>query len=156
MKYSLLILLIVFGQNLIAQNDEHIEHNHHNEIGIANASVYFLNEKEFAYGLHIHYLRSINHSQFGIGLGYEKIFDQHQHQTIGIVGNFKPNDRININVSPGITFEDQEYSIIRFAMHLETSYEIEIYDFHLGPVLEFAYDPEDIHISLGIHIGYGF
>jgi len=29
MKYSLLILFIVFGQNLIAQNDEHIEHNHH-------------------------------------------------------------------------------------------------------------------------------
>jgi len=26
----------------------------------------------------------------------------------------------------------------------------------IGPSSEFAYDPEDIHLSLGLHIGYGF
>ena len=34
--------------------------------------------------------------------------------------------------------------------------EFEFNNFHIGPVLEFAYDPEDYHISLGLHIGFGF
>ena len=31
-----------------------------------------------------------------------------------------------------------------------------IKNIHIGPALEFAYEPEDFHISLGIHLGYGF
>lgn len=62
---------------------------------------------------------------------------------------------MSLNASPGITFDGGE-SEINFAMHLETSYEFEFDNFHLGPVLEFAYDPEDIHISLGLHLGIGF
>ena len=75
MKYNMLFLLILIGQNLFAQDVEEIEHHHHhhNEIGIANAPVYFVNEKELAYGLHIHFLRTISHTRFGIGLGYERI-----------------------------------------------------------------------------------
>ena len=158
-RLSLFLLLITFGQNLIAQSDEHIEdhHDHHkNEIGIANAPVYFVNEKEFAYGLHIHYVRKIKETKFGVGLGYERIFDEHKHNTIGIVGSYRPIDKFGINLSPGITFEDSESSNINFALHVEISYEFEINNFHIGPVLESAYDPEDIHISVGLHIGYGF
>ena len=58
-------------------------------------------------------------------------------------------------MSPGITFEG-DASDINFALHIETNYEFELNDFHLGPVLELATDPEDIHLSLGLHIGYGF
>ena len=158
-RFSIFLLLILFGQNLIAQNNEHIEdhHDHHkNEIGIANAPVYFVNEKEFSYGLHIHYVRKIKESKFGLGLGYERIFDEHKHNTIGIVGSYRPIDKLGISLSPGITFEDSESSNINFALHIETSYEIEINNFHIGPVFEIAYDPEDYHISLGLHIGYGF
>ncbi len=159
LKYSLIVLFIFFGHNLRAQNHEHVEdhHDHHrNEIGIANAPVYFVNEKEFAYGLHIHYVYNIINTKFGVGLGYERIFDEHKHNTIGIVGSYRPIDGLGINLSPGITFEDNESSNINFALHVETSYEFEINNFHIGPVLEFAYDPEDYHISLGLHIGYGF
>ena len=82
-------------------------------------------------------------------------FDEHKHNTIGFVASYRPTDGLNLNASPGLTFEDGN-SKANFALHLETSYEFEFNDFHIGPVLEFAYDPEDIHISFGLHIGFGF
>lgn len=41
-------------------------------------------------------------------------------------------------------------------MHFEISYEFEFANFHIGPAMELAYDPEDFHLSLGLHLGYGF
>jgi hypothetical protein len=159
MKFNLYLALFttIFSSNLIAQTTEHsgIHDHHKNEFGIANAPVYFIKEKVFAYGLHIHYLRNIPKSKFGIGLGYERIFDAHKHNTLGLVATYRPMDRLSINLSPGLTFEE-EISNANFALHIETAYEFEINDFHIGPVFEFAYDPEDIHISLGLHIGIGF
>ena len=159
LKFSVITLLLFIGQALIAQHDINAEHphsHHKNEIGIANALVYFVKEKETAYGLHFHYVRNIMASKFGIGLGYERIFDEHKHNTIGIVGSYRPIDKLGINLSPGITFEDNESSSLNFALHVEASYEFELNNFHIGPVFEFAYDPEDYHISLGLHIGFGF
>lgn len=163
MKFNFtLISLFLCSIILYAQEHEHIEkhdhdnHEHHkNEIGIANAPVYFVKEKTFAYGLHIHYIRKINHSKFGIGLGYEKVFDEHEHSTYGLITTYTPVERLIFSLSPGLTFEANE-STANFALHFETAYEFEFKNFHLGPVLEIAYDPEDYHISLGLHIGYGF
>jgi hypothetical protein len=75
----------------MGQENEHDHyHDHHkNEIGIANAPVYFLKEKVVAYGLHLHYVRTVKDSKFGIGLGYEHIFDEHRHITLGVVGSCK-------------------------------------------------------------------
>ncbi|MBL4623661.1 MAG: hypothetical protein JKY42_00720 [Flavobacteriales bacterium] len=157
MNYYFIFLLILGGNVLSAQSDEHDhhDHDHHkNEIGIANSPVYFVKEKEFSYGLHIHYMQTISDSKFGLGVGVERIFDQHKHNTIGVIGSYRPTEKLSINLSPGITFEDN--SKVNFALHFETSYEFEIRNFHIGPALEFAYDPEDYHISLGLHIGYGF
>ena len=153
----MIFLAPIFTSNIIAQSTEDINnHEHHkNEIGVANSLVYFVQEKVFAYGLHIHYVRNIPKSKFGIGLGYERIFDEHKHNTIGFVAAYRPIENLSFNVSPGLSFEDGGEEL-GFAMHLETSYEFEIKNFHLGPAFEFAYDPRDIHISLGIHIGYGF
>lgn len=165
MKLNLYISLyifiyLIFSSNLIAQTTEQSgNHDHHtNEIGVANAPVYFVKEKEVAYGLHIHYVRNIPKSKFGVGLGYERIFDEHKHNTLGLVTAFRPinnDDKLCLIVSPGLTSEDGN-SKVDFALHFETSYEFEINNLHIGPVLEFAYDPEDIHISLGLHVGYGF
>ena len=158
MRFKLLIIFLttIFTTNIIAQSTEdfHNHEHHKNEIGVANSLVYFVQEKVFAYGLHIHYVRNIPKSKFGIGLGYERIFDEHRHNTIGLVAAYRPIENLSFNVSPGLSFEDvdQETS---FALHLETSYEFEIKNFHIGPSFELAYDPKDIHISLGIHIGYG-
>lgn len=138
------------------QDKEEHEHDHHkNEIGIANSPVFFIGENEFAYGLHIHYIRRLGHSKFGLGVGYERIFDFHKHNTFGLVASYRPILGLSFNASPGFSFEDNNPGII-FALHLETAYEFEIKNFHIGPAFEFAYDPEDMHISLGLHVGYGF
>lgn len=161
LKLLLTFLPIVFSITLSAQatepSDEHANHHEHhrNEIGIANAPVYFIREKEFAYGLHMHYVRSISHSGFGLGLGYERIFDAHGHNTFGIVVSYRPLEKLSFSVSPGLTLEDNS-SKAHFALHLESAYEFEIQNFHLGPVFEFSYDREDYHVSLGLHVGIGF
>jgi hypothetical protein len=116
----------------------HIYH-HKNEIGVAVSPVYFFGENE---------------SKFAVGLGYERIFDEHKHQTIRIVGSYRIAEPLSINLSPGITFEGGEE--LHFAFHIETTYEFELGNYHIGPAIEFAYDTEDYHISAGIHIGYGF
>ena len=70
LKPLLTLVVTVLSLNLPAQKIENSEkdldnHEHHkNEIGIANSSVYFLKEKVFAYGLHIHYVRNIPNSSF--------------------------------------------------------------------------------------------
>jgi hypothetical protein len=149
-KALLFVLFFISFSSLFAQED-----HHKNEFGMANSPVYFVKEKVFAYGLHMHYIRNISKTKFGYGLGYEKIFDSHKHTTVGLVGTFRPIPKLSLNASPGVTFEKGEKKG-RFALHLESAYEFEIKEFHIGPVLEFAYDPEDYHISLGLHIGYGF
>jgi hypothetical protein len=156
-KLFMIFLTTIFTSKIIAQSTEDLDnHEHHkNEIGVANSLVYFVQEKVFAYGLHIHYVRNIPKSKFGIGLGYERIFDEHRHNTIGLVAGYRPIENLSFIVSPGLSFEDGNQEV-RFALHLETSYEFEIKNFHIGPAFEFAYDSEDLHISLGIHIGYGF
>ena len=158
-KYLLVLFLVAVSQNLVAQEvDQHEKHHDHHlhEIGVANLLVYFVNEEETTYGLHLHYVYSFPHTRFGIGLGYERIFDEHKHNTVGIVGTYRPAEPVVLSVSPGITFEGGEESLTNFALHIEALYEFDFKDFHIGPVVEFAYDPEDYHISLGIHIGYGF
>ena len=160
-KLSLSLLLIIFVTNLIAQTHTHTDNDHHhkhakNEIGIVNAPVYLVKEKAMAYSIHLHYLRMIEDSKFGLGVGYERLFNEHKHNTFGIVGSYRPIDRLSFSFSPGITFEDEEPSELNLALHFEAVYEFEFHHFHIGPTLGFAYDPEDYHVSLGLHIGYGF
>jgi hypothetical protein len=159
------IPLLILSSQIVAQED-HIEmsddngheshHHHHNEIGIANALVYFVKEEAFSYGLHLHYIHTVGESKFGFGAGYERIFDEHGHNTFGLIASYRPVDPLTFILSPGITIEDENPGEVNFALHVETAYEFQLDNIHLGPVLEFAYDPEDFHISLGIHIGYGF
>ncbi|HLW06775.1 MAG TPA: hypothetical protein VKY45_04365 [Marinilabiliaceae bacterium] len=155
-KTLLVILFGVFTTNINAQKEHHNHDHHKYELGLANTSVYFVKEKEVAYGLHLHLIRNINHSKFGLGIGYERIFDKHKHNTLGLVTSYNPFRGLHISLSPGATFEDHEPSAIKFAFHAETVYGFNVGDFHLGPIFEFAYDPDDYHISFGLHIGYGF
>ncbi len=151
MLNRLLCSVFCLPLSLLAQHD-----HHKNEIGIANSLVYFAKEEAFAYGLHSHFVRRLGESRFGIGLGYERIFDEHKHSTYGIVFAYTILGGWNFNASPGITIEAADPNPV-FALHLETSYEFELgTNFHIGPVLEFAYDPEDIHLSAGLHVGFGF
>jgi len=143
---------MIFGQTEPRENN----HYHNHEIGVANSPVYIVGEKEWVYGLHIHYIKSINKTKFGIGLGYEQLFDDHMHSTLGIVCSYHINDNLHFNMSPGLTSENFNFNNFRFAFHIEGAYEFEIRHFLIGPVLEYAYDIEDTHVSAGIHVGYTF
>lgn len=158
-KYLLLSILLVYGQTILAQDNVQDEshHEHHlNEIGLVTSPVYFVNEKEVSFSYHFHYVRNIHESKFGYGIGYERITGEHKHNTIGLVGSYRPIEDLSVNLSPGITFESHGGETASFALHFELTYEFELHDFHVGPAFEVAYDPEDIHLSLGLHIGYGF
>lgn len=58
MNFRILLVAILFGFiNPICAQDHHEnhQHDHHkNEIGIANAPVFFVKEKQVSYGLHLH------------------------------------------------------------------------------------------------------
>lgn len=140
----LIILTVVCSFGVNAQSSEPSDHEHKdhqhlkNEIGFASAPVYLITENEFAFGLHFHYVRNIAESKFGLGLGYERIFDNHKHNNIGVVVSFRPIEAFAIDLTPGVNFEVKDPGA-RFAIHLETTYEFELNRIHLGPVLEFAY-----------------
>jgi hypothetical protein len=167
MSFRYIIFLVITGISFhgLGQNADHppgkVDHDemhehHSNEFGAANSAVYFIKEKSLNYGLHLHYTYTIRKTKFGIGAGYERIFDEHKHNTIGIHAIYQPVEGLHLNLSPGVAFEGDGDEHPVFALHFETSYEFLFHDFHIGPSVEFAYDPEDYHISLGIHIGYGF
>jgi hypothetical protein len=163
MKSCLILtcLIALNSINLSAQQSHNTDgepdnHEHHkNEIGISNAPVYFIKEKSLAYGFHLHYTRNIAQTKFGFGTGYERIFDEHKHNTFGIEAIYRPIEDLSLSVSPCVAFEDKNPAE-NFALHFETAYEFEIKDFHIGPAIEIAYDQEDYHLSIGLHFGYGF
>jgi hypothetical protein len=158
MKTLYILVLLALTQTLTAQSpDRHVNSdNHKNELGIANSPIYIINEKEFAYGLHAHYIRSFKETRFGIGVGFERIFDEHKHNTIGVILSYVLIEHLALSLSPGITFNENNASDLHFGLHLETLYEFEIGIFHIGPVAEFAYSIDDYHVSLGVHLGFGF
>ena len=159
LRYLLTFSILIIRLSLIAQNPEVHEHHHthpKNEFGIAYSPYYFVKEKEFTHGIHLHFDRTIRDSKFALGIGYERLFDEHIHNFIGIAGSYRLVDEFIISLSPGIAFEGDLKSELKFGLHFETSYEFEIHSLHIGPIVQFAYDPEDYHVSLGLHIGYGF
>lgn len=158
MKTQTILLLLAIAQPLFAQSQEsHLgSDNHKNEIGIANSLIYILEEKEFTYGLHAHFTRSFKESKFGIGVGFERIYDDHKHNTIGVLLSYTPAENLALSISPGITWRDNNPSNLHFGLHFETLYEFEIGIFHVGPVAEIAYSEDDYHVSLGMHLGFGF
>lgn len=154
-KFSLILLLAISPVRLVAQEQDSHAHHHHTELGIANSMVLVGHEQEWAYGLHLHLIRSIGHSRFGAGLGYERIFDEHGHNTIGIVGSYSPINHLHLNLSPGLAFEDGEFSEAKPALHIESSYGFPVGKIHIGPLWEFAFDSKHYHMSIGLHIGLG-
>lgn len=156
------LTLQLAAQGPPGEHRDHEEHEHHghdhgkNELGVSATPLLFLKEKEPSFGLHLHYLRQIKESPFSIGLGYERIFDDHGHNTFGILAAYRPIDPLVLEFSPGLTIEDAFPGHLHFGFHIEVAYEFEVGGLHIGPTVGFAHDPEDHHIGLGVHIGFGF
>ena len=156
MRSILIVSALIIMQGIsIAQSENESEHSHKYEIGIANGLVYFLNEKEFSYGLHMHVVRVIGKSNFAMGVGYERIFDEHGHNTVSAVVSYLPVERLALIVAPGIAFTNSNSGLIEFSTHLEMTYEFEIKNFHVGPLVEWAIEPDEMHFTIGLHVGFG-
>lgn len=156
-QFFFFILFVIFSTGAFAQEHHEHDHDHHHshEIGVSVSPVYFSKADEFSVASHFHYVYNFSHTKWGVGVGYERIFDEHKHNFIGVEVNYRPVHRLTLNLSPGVVFEGEHKDEKDFALHFETVYEFEFGAFHIGPVLEMAYHPEDYHISLGIHIGLG-
>lgn len=157
-QFLLFSLFVLFAKFITAQEHEEHDHEHHHvhEIGVSVSTVYFTKTKQFSPATHFHYVYNFPHTKIGLGMGYERIYDEHKHNFIGIEFNYRPVHRLTLNLSPGVAFEGEHKDVRDFALHFETVYEFELGAFHIGPVFEMAYHPEDYHMSLGIHIGFGF
>ena len=107
--------------------------------------------------MYFYYIRSVSDSRLGLGLGFDRIFDEHKYNTMSIVAAYRLAKRFGLNISPSIIFEDEsgikESNVV---LYFEAVYEFGFKNFHVGPAAELAYDPEDYHLSLGVHIGFGF
>jgi hypothetical protein len=159
--FSLILLaftIVIYAQESHSEHKGHNHENEHpkNELGISLSPVYFIKGEELSVTTHLHYVYNFQNTKFGIGLGYERIFDEHKHNFLGFELNYRPIHQLILNISPGVAFEGDQFHEKEFALHFESVYEFEFKSFHIGPVFELAYHPEDFHISLGIHLGLGF
>lgn len=158
MKFAFfsLTLPLLYSANVNAGEYEDDHHGHEDgsfEAGLSNSLVYNLGEQTFAYGLHLHGIYTFAETIFGLGLGYELVAGEHVHHSLGPMLCIRPTDPLNLCVAPGVTFEDTE---VAFGAHVEVTYEFEVHGVHFGPTTGFAYNAEDMHISLGLHTGYSF
>lgn len=167
-KTSLRLLLIILwigcsiggnAKNIIEQSEHKHKHNHEEnreEIGIGTGPFYLVGEEEWVYGFHLHYVARIFESpKWGVGFGYERLFDDHQHNFFGVIGAYNPIEHLALTLAPGMVYEAAEKETA-FAIHLETVYEYELGRFHLGPVVGCGYSAEDIHLSVGLHFAYAY
>lgn len=154
--FALIILVI---SSLKAQEDGH-EHKHIHpefELGFSNNLVFNFTEEEFVYGIHLHFVKTIGKSdKIGLGIAYEKIFDEHKHNSLSLIFMCRPVEHLSFNMAPGISWLASETNTIMPVMHIEGLYEWEFGFFHIGPLIGVAFSSEDFHTSLGLHMAFGF
>ncbi|MGW8315694.1 MAG: hypothetical protein ACWGNV_08850 [Bacteroidales bacterium] len=157
---TLLIILMLQGNFLQAQHDAEglkPDHHHkHHELGIGTGAVYFANESAWGMGFHLHGTVGVT-EWMGIGPGYELILGENTHHSLTALFNFDPFHPFDFSIGPGVVFPGEEVGNFRFKLHTELAFAFEVGEhLHLGPSLEAGIVKDDLHLSVGIHIGYIF
>ena len=132
---------------------DHDGHDHAVEIGIAIGPAFIPTDREVAAGLHLHVVGIIGESRWGLGGGVERLFDSHGHTTISGLVQLWVLKGWSFVLGPGLTISDD--AELQPSIHLETAYEFTVKRLHIGPVFEAALDPEMVHLTLGLHLGFG-
>ena len=142
---------------------EHDDHFHAQELGLSVAPVWFSGSDESGakLGLHAHYIKRLNDSAFGLGLGVEFIVDEHKHQTYSVVGQWTPIPAWHFIVAPGVALEEEEGPFgdereMGWAVHFEVVREFALGRLDIGPSFEYALDSHGQHIAVGVHVGIPF
>ena len=158
MRLCLLWFLISFS-GFIARGHEHVSDEKHNyHVGLGFAEAWMSDVSGLKPSIHLHFIRQLGEQRnWGLGLGYESIAGKPLHQGMYIIYNRQIINKLSVNIAPGITFSKNQASVeVNPAAHFEVIYEIDAGKVHLGPMIGFGIDPEDLHFSAGIHIGFGF
>lgn len=136
-------------------HDQASGHDHSFELSVSPGLVYLITEEQVAFGLHLHLVGEVS-PRWSLGAGFERVFDDHAHNTISAVLLYRVTDSWTVVLAPGGTFSDKDPAAFDPSGHLETAYEFKFGDMHFGPSLELAVDPDDAHLTAGIHVGFGF
>ncbi len=149
---------ILFVNLLYCQIEHSHNHEHNNEFGMAIGIVPGHEGEDSNFGLHLHYVKGLGeHNQFGIGLSLETILDEHQHNSMSLLGLYHFDNGFTIAYAPGILFSEHDgKSETKFTQHIEFYYEFEINKFHTGPQFDVGIEEGDLHYMFGIHLGIDF
>ena len=154
MKFKFLLYLLIIGIVFSESGHAH-NHSHENEFGIAIGIVPGHEGERDNLGLHLHYIKGIGeHNNFGIGLSLETIFDEHEHNSVSIIGTYHFKKGFTVAYAPGILFAEHDDGTKKhFTQHFEFYYEFELEHFHVGPQIDIGFENGNIHYMLGLHFG---
>lgn len=153
----MLFILVLTPVALFAEGHEH----QRNELGISPGVTYSPSHKEWGFGVHIHYFRTVSHNgRWAVGGAIENVTSKDTHYGISAGASFRIVDGLKLSVMPGVSFvlneETGRYKPF-YATHFELVYDaLHVKNFHFGPVLEYSLSRDDSHALLGVHIAYAF
>ena len=153
--FTISLLTLLISQ---IEHEHNHNHDHKNEIGMAIGIVPGHEGEESNLGLHLHYVKGLGeHNHFGIGLSLETILDEHQHNSMSLLGLYHFDNGFTISYAPGILFSEHDgNSEPHFTQHFEFYYEFELEQFHIGPQFDFGIEDGELHYMFGIHLGLDF
>lgn len=163
LKVFIALIFISYSTNICAVNpsDDHSEHEHQHgewEVALVGSGVFLFAEDDFAFGTHLHVLKSLeNVKGLNVGIGFEAIFAEHLHFSTSLAAKYMFWDNFGILLAPGVQFvnhQDEWESSLN--AHFELIYELELGKYHIGPAVGYSVSKEDMHASVGLHVGYSF
>ena len=109
---------------LFCQIEHNHNHSHNNEIGMAIGIVPGHEGEENNLGVHLHYVKGLGeHNHFGIGLSLETILDEHQNNSMSLLGLYHFDNGFTIAYAPGILFSEHDgNNETHFTQHFEFYY----------------------------------
>lgn len=167
------ILLFLAFMPLVALAQEHSHSHARNEIGISPGASYSPSHKNWGFGVHAHYFRTLApHSRWALGGSLEQVSSHGSHWTMGAGARYQILDKLSFALMPGITFfqhnedghnhigheaEDQHTNKPKFTAHFELVYDlIHLEHFHFGPAIDYSWSKHDTHFMFGVHCAYAF
>ena len=155
------VILVLFWAGWLSASgyaDGPAPDDHVNHLGLAIGPVHNLHEKSSFLGLGLEYERLLPvwNGSLGIGMAAEMVFDEHKHYVISLLTCFHPVRPLTLSLAPGVMFIDRNGSESRAAIHFGAEYEFEVGMVFLAPAAEIGFAGDDVHLMLGLHIGFGF
>jgi hypothetical protein len=149
----------LYGHSGVSDKEHlHTEDPHKYHFGFATVASHIIGESGIAPGFHVHFVRQMGKAnRWGLGLGYETVADEHWHNSLNLLANYRPVSFLSILAGPGLSLKKHEGDFEALpAFHTEAVFEFNLKGLHAGPLLGYGFDKEESHFSIGFHVGFGF